>query len=85
MQRRIQRSGLETEDVARELRNTFTDSPAVHGRRFQGLENEHVESALEHVLWFAIHSWVELISYCRIHTGQKIRKPPSTIGRFPGC
>ena len=57
---------------------TFTDSPAMHRRRVQSLENEHVERALEHVLRFAIHRELPLFD-----TVEHIRESSWSIVHSP--
>ena len=56
MERRVERPLVDPQDVARDLLDALRDAPAVHRLERQRLQDEHVERALQEILFLTSHA-----------------------------
>jgi hypothetical protein len=56
LKRRQQRARIDLEDAARHLLDSTRDAEPVHRLEAEGLQNQHVEGALDHIGGRSVHA-----------------------------
>ena len=69
MERGIERALIDLQHVSRDLLDALRDAPAVHRLERQRLQDEHVERALEEILFLTSHVRIVRSATCRMSRG----------------